>query len=621
MENPALSASEDIALGLHHHRKGNLAEAEAAYRRALAVDPENVEAFNNLGMIASRVGQHDIAIELIRRAVASRQHDPDLNNNLGEALRGAGRLQEAVEAYSAALRSVPDHAGANCNLGVVLQKRGDFAGARECYLRALKTAPHSAEVHNNLGNLYKEFGRVAEAVSCYSKALSLLPDSLEALNNLGVALKDLGRVSEAIRCFRLALEKQPLLAYVHSNLMFALQYSGETDAREIFDEGRRYAAQFEYPLKAAIRPHRNQRDPARCLRVGYVSSDFRRHPVALYIESIVANHSRETFEVFCYYSHHSQDSTTQRIKASADHWRDVGDVSDERLAEIIRHDGIDILVDLAGHSSGNRLLVFVRKPAPVQLSYLGYLGTTGLDAMDYRITDWHADPAGTEMYSSERLLRLPDSLWCYRPSFDTDRPPLPDGQSHVFVTLGSLNNVGKISDETIALWARILRDMPSTKLLMATIAPGETRDRIVAQFADHGIPRERLELVDRMPAEEFRKLHSRIDIALDPFPCNGGATTCEILWAGVPLVTLAGSRLAGRAGVSLLTNAGLAELIAQTPEDYVAIAKNLIEDRVRLQALKAKIRECVPKSPLMDGHRFVRNLEAGYRQCWREWCM
>ena len=351
-----------------------------------------------------------------------------------------------------------------------------------------------------------------------------------------------------------------------------------------------------------------------------MSADFREHAVAHFLLPILEHHDKATFEVYCYSSWPWADTTTERIRSCADHWVPCKDLSDDQLAERIRADGIDILVDLSGHTAENRLLTFARKPAPVQITYLGYPGTSGLSAMDYRITDALADPAGSDAFYTEKLIRLPDSLCCYRPAHHMpDVAPLP-ALHNGFVTFGSLNGFAKVNDDCLRVWAEILKAVPASRLLMLTVPEGLARERLVEKFAALGIPAGRLDLFGKFPSGEFYKMFQRVDIALDPFPVTGGTTTCETLWMGVPVIVLAGQRFVSRVGYSFLSAAGLGHLSTASIDDYIRTAVNLAADIPALAKLHDRLRPQVAASPLTNAAAFTRNLEAAFRHTWKNWC-
>lgn len=367
--------------------------------------------------------------------------------------------------------------------------------------------------------------------------------------------------------------------------------------------------------------HGNSPEPERRLRIGYVSGDFRHHSVAQFFEPVLARHDRGGFEIFCYYNLFRVDDTTERLRRRADCWREITSLSDEAVADLVGRDGIDILVDLSGHTKYNRLLAFARKPAPVQAAWLGYLNTTGLDAIDYRITDRHASPEGLlDAFHSERLLRLPDSQWCYRPPLDcpevTDPPTMHGGP----VTFGAFSGLAKIGPQVVALWCRLLERLPDARLLVAGLGLGSIRDEYLSRFASRGVAPERVDLREFQSFWDYLAMHEAADVMLDTFPYTGGTTTCHALWMGVPVVTLVGDSAPSRGGASLLKAVGLDELVVDTPLQYLDTASSLAGDPERLATLRSGMRARMLASPLMDASRFTHHLEQAYRAMWRRWC-
>ena len=424
----------------------------------------------------------------------------------------------------------------------------------------------------------------------------------------------------AVACYRRALELKPDFVWAHSNLVFGQGFCPGCDAETLYEEHRRWNRQHAEPLAKFIQPHLNDRSPDRRLRIGYVSPDFRNHPVGLFLLPLLESHDHESFEVFCYASVRIPDTMTGRCRAHADVWRDVLGLSDEQLANAVRQDQTDILVDLSMHAGSHRLLVFARKPAPVQVTYLAYCGTTGLSTMDYRLTDPYLDPPGQdERFYCEQSVRLPETYWCYQPVIETPPVnPVPVLKGGPF-TFGCLNNFCKVTPPALAAWSRLLQAMPDARLLLYARAGGH-RDRVRGVLAERGISTERLAFVDFLPLEEYFDVYQRIDVALDTFPYGGGTTTCDALWMGVPVVSLAGQTAVGRGGASILSNVGLPELVAHDAEQYVRIAVDLANDLPRLSELRATLRNRMQASPLMDAPRFARNVEAAYREMWRRWC-
>ena len=461
---------------------------------------------------------------------------------------------------------------------------------------------------------------VEESISCFQQAVRLKPDYAEAHANLANGLAERGQVDQAVAEYRVALELQPDSACHHSNLIRILHYHPGYDAQAIREECRRWNARHAEPLAREIRPHTNLPDPERRLRIGYVSSEFREHADSFFTVPLLSNHDHRRFEIFCYANVTQPDALTERLRGYADVWRSISGLSDQQAADLVRRDQIDILVDLKLHTADNRLLLFARKPAPVQVSWLGYPGTTGLATIDYRLTDPYLDPPGLfDAFSAEESLRLPDTFWCYDPL--TDQPPvnsLPALKSGA-ITFGCLNNFCKVNDGCLALWARVLQAVPRSRLLLLA-PPGPARDKVLARLGQEGIAASRVDFAARQSRPEYLKLYHQIDLGLDPLPYNGHTTSLDAFWMGVPVLTLVGKTAVGRAGWSQLCNLDLKELAAETPEQFVAMAAQLAGDLPRLEDLRRTLRQRMLQSPLMDANRFARNMESVYRQIWRRWC-
>ena len=575
-----------LAIALEHHHAGRLAEAERAYHEILSTEPQRADAWHLLGVVAHQLGNHQAAAQQIGRALA-------------------------IE---------PGRADFHCNLGAVEQALGKPDSAMASYHRALELAPDHTLAHNNLGNVLKDLGRLGEAVACYERALELEPDLTLAHNNLAVALTGRGELEAAIAAYRRAVELKPDFTAAHSNLLYTLNFSPGYDAHSLYEEHRLWAQRHAEPLARSILPHTNDRSPGRLLRVGYVSPDFRQHPVGLFVLPLLAHHDPGKIRVYCYASVARPDEITERCRAHAHVWRNVTGQSDEQVAQLIREDQIDILVDLTMHMPGNRLLAFARKPAPVQVTYLAYCGTTGLSTIDYRLTDPYLDPPerGDRLYTEESI-RLPETYWCY-PDRGNDPAvgPLP-AEKAGSITFGCLNNFCKVTAPAVDAWAGLLTALPQSRLLLHAY-PGTHCERMREEFASHGVSAERVEFTGYLPTAEYLRAYDRIDIGLDPFPLGGGTTTCDALWMGVPVVSLAGETAVGRGGLSILSNLGLAELVARDAGSYVEIAVELARDRSRLAGLRAGLRERMRASPLLDAPRFARNVEAVYRLLWERWC-
>ncbi len=595
---------------------GKSAEAIAHYEQALELHPDFPDAHNNLGVVLVSLDKTDEAITHYEQAIAQRPRFADAHNNLGVALVSQGQLDRSVAHYERAISLNPEFADAYNNLSLALSSQGKPDRAAACSRRALALKPDYAEAHNNLGIALAAKGEINDAMKHYLRAIALRPNFPNVHNNLAVALVSQGRIPQAISHYQQALALKPDYVNAHSGLLFTLNYSASHDAAAIHRAHVEFAKRWEAPLASRIEPLSPDRTPHRRLRIGYVSACFRRHSVAYFIEPVLAQHHRDRFEIYCYHNNPNEDEVTQRLKAHTDHWRNIVGLPDEQVARQVREDRIDILVDLDGHTANNRLLVFARKPAPVQVAWIGYPNTTGLSTMDYRLTDDFADPAGmTERYHSEKLVRLPECFSCYQPPKEApevvELPALKKG----YITFGSFNYTGKITPEVIAAWARILQTVPHSRLVLKNSGLGEPdmQQMIQQAFAKLGVAPERLELrgQDRSLSDHLTR-YGDIDIGLDPFPYNGTTTTCEALWMGVPVVVLEGNTHAGRVGVSLMTNLGLPEFIGHGVEEYIAVAVRWATDLERLAGVRLGLRARMAASPLIDAKGFTGNLEQAY---------
>jgi predicted O-linked N-acetylglucosamine transferase (SPINDLY family) len=493
---------------------------------------------------------------------------------------------------------------------------GEVARAEQLYTEILKTNP--AEAYYNLGLLLAGRNCRDEAIAFYEQALRARPDYPEALNNLANFYKDQGRVAEALACYRQALAVRPGDPLIHGNLLFVLHYPAGYDPQAAFAEHLRWGAQFAKTPHRPVQPI--DRDPLRRLRIGYVSPDFRECVMGRYLEAVIAAHDRTQVEVYCYGNVSVEDARTQRCKSLADSYRSIVSMSDMEAAEAICRDRIDLLVDLAGHTRDSRLTVFAHKPAPIQVSHFGYPASTGLPAMDYRLTDAYCDPPGqTEHLHCEKLVRLPGIQWCYVPWSSPEINPLPASESGR-VTFGSLNTLAKVTEEVIGWWAEILRRLPAARLVMAAGVGKGGDERVRAAFARHAIEPTRVQLVGRQPLESYYRLIQEMDIVLDAYPVTGCNTTADALWMGVPVATRLGPTWVTRQGFAILSQVGLADLAVQTPGEYIDIAVRLACDLPHLRELRVNLRERLRRSPFMDVHGLTHNLETAYRQIWQTFC-
>lgn len=589
LKHKVMTIQQAFEVALRHHQSGLLSEAESLYRQILAIEPHHADSLNLLGAIAVQAGRHEEAIELIQRSIALKPDNPSAYDNLGVVLRKNGRSNEAITAYRHAIALQPNMAG----------------------------------THYNLGNALYDKGRLDDAIVAYRQALALNPGSAEAHCNLGNALKDKGLLNDAIAAYRKAITLKPDYNHAHSNLLLSLHYQSGWDGETSMAEHRLWDRKHAEPLRQSIQPHANNREPERRLRIGYVSPDFRSHPVAFFFEGLLEEHDRAQVEVFCYADTPSPDNVTLRLRQHAGHWRETTGASDLEVADRIRGDKIDILIDLAGHTANNRLPVFARKPAPVQVTWLGYCDTTGLATIDYRITDAQADPPGsTEAMHSEQLVRLPHGFACFRPAEDAPPvgplPALGDGR----VTFASFHTLAKLNDAVLELWAQILAEVRESRLMLVSAGLDErsAQESLRNFFSSRGIGPGRLEFKGRQLLGEYLAQHNQVDMLLDCHPFSGHTVSCHALWMGVPVVTQAGRTHCSRMVASVLSNIGLPGLVAETPDEYVKRAVALALDLPRLAEMRSTLRERMRVSSLMDAAGFARDMEAAYREMWRKWC-
>lgn len=644
-------------LGDAYREIGKIDDARQAYQKALKLDPNLVPALGNLGLVLQDQGKLDEALAAFRGVLARNPDSVDALINIASVLQDKHDLSGAAQHYLRVLELDPTSPEAHFNLGGVFVAQGEYVSALPHFQRAVELVPERAESWYKLANTLSKLGNEEMALQAYNKAIALQPEHSEAYMSRGLVLQKMGELDAAKESLLQALHlrseypfadlnlggiyldmglMEAALKHTHrgasalpgnsqaySNFLLALNYTTQP-MQQVFLDHLCFGERFAAPFRGTQRHWLNRVDAFRVVRIGYLSPDFCAHSVAHFLEPILASYGQPGFEVFCYADVEQGDAVTARLRNCAVVWRDIHSLNEQQVCELICKDEIDILVDLTGHTGNNRLNVFARKPAPVQVSYLGYPNTTGLAEIDYRITDAWADPEGmTDPFYSEKLIRLPHGFLCYRP--DTDSPPVspPPALALGYATFGCFNNLTKVTDEMIALWCRVLNAAPDSRFVFKAraLADKTVRERIAKTFADQGVDLSRLDLLAYIPSTEGHlAAYHGIDIALDTFPYHGTTTTFEALWMGVPVVTLAGQVHAARVGVSILSRMGLSELIVNTPETYVHLAVELARDLPRLQRLRQTMRLCMEEQGLMDGERILRDLESAYREMWRFYC-
>jgi len=599
-----MTVQQAFELAVRHQLEGRLAEAAELYQQILAVQPGQVETLHCFAVLLHQTGQRDQALALIQRALTLAPSYAAAFMNFGNMLKDGGRLDEAVAAYH----------------------------------RAIALQPDFAEAHHNLANALREAGRVEEAEAACRRALGIRPDLAEGWNNLAAVMAAQGSLDEAEAAYRKALELRPYLPTAQSSLIYTLLLRPRMTDAALEAEQACWNERFGGPSKQFFRPHANDCDPDRPLRIGYVSADFREHVVGKNLLPLFKNHDRSRFEIGCFSGVVRPDGMTEEFQQHADQWWNTAAIPDGALTELVRQERIDILVDLSQHTIGNRLLVFARQPAPVQVSFAGYPASTGLDAIGYRLSDrwlegmgekmadgqWQTACGGAELCVGDSRRRrervfLLDSFWCYEP----EKTAAPVGElparAQGWVTFGALHNFCKVNEPMLELWARVLQNVPDSRLLLLR-GGGNYAERTRQFFERHGIDVSRVEFLDVRARGEYLKNYHRVDMVLDTFPYNGHTTNLDALWMGVPVISLAGETPVARGGLSQLSNLGLTELVAHSEDAYVEMATRLARDLSRLAELRATLRPRMEASVLVDATRFTRQIEEAYRAMWRRWC-
>ena len=588
-----LSASANESLiaiylkdGIAYHVAGEINKAAIQFEKIIAISSDHPEANYRLGLIDHQRGLNAEAAERLEKVVPVLGESDQFAFNFGTILLALEKFPEAAIQFRKSIDKAPANPDAWGNNAIALHRMGEFEAAGSNYLEAFRLRPDHVATVYNLAGLYYKCGLAADAEACFHHVIRLQPDHSIAYNDA----------------------------------LLMAQYSSTVTADVLFARHCEFAAQFETPLKKNWQAHTNLPSPEKRLKIGYVSADLRNHAVAFFLEPMFEHHDRQNFDIFCYHNHAEHDAVSDRLQSHTDQWVVCIDMSDDELAARIRADGIDILIDLSGHTAGNRLLTFARKPAPVQITFNGYPATTGLTAMDYRITDEMLDPVGmSERYHSEKLLRVP-SVIIFKPYAQSPAlMPLP-ALSSEFFTFACLNSLIKITDDAIRVWSIILSRKPNSRLMLANVSNPSISKRLLSKFAGHGITADRLRLIPPLPLMEYLSLHGEIDLALDPFPYNGGTTTNHSLWMGVPVLTLRGQRAVSRTGAAVMTSAGLDHFVTHSEEEYIERALSISSDLAALDNTRQSARSRFVGRNREAPLELTRYFEAALRVAWRAWC-
>jgi len=610
-----------VVLSRVHESQGNLSAAAAALEIAMRLRPDDFGALCLYAGVLWKQDKLDEARSALKRAIAIDPENADANYTLATLLVACGEPAEAERLLRVVLKRDPHSVDAHARLFDIYGVRGDLQAAAAEMEAVLGERPDWADALYNYGCVLKKLMRLTDAESAFQRALAAEPGHFRAYRMLGSVLLGQCRTDEALALYRSARERCPGDFDLESAELFALSGSEQIAEDALFAKHAAFGTRIEQAHPPRFEPFRNVRDPERRLRIAYVSGDFCYHVVTLFTLPVVERHTRSAFEVYCYSTGGRVDDYTRQLSARADVWRDVSSLSASELADAINRDRIDILVDLGGHSGIPQLAVFAQQPAPVQATWLGYLNTTGMTRIHYRISDGHADPPGlTDPYHTETLIRLPHGQWCYRPFIQVDYTETPPFVRNGHITFGSFNQALKISRAARRRWAEILRRVPDSRLVILGVESGRAQGDLIADLAGATVDRARINVRPYVSLEDYFRCFDAVDIALDTMPYSGGTTTCDALWMGVPVVTAPGPRSSSRSTASILSTAGLPEWIASDSEDYSRLAAESARDEARLVALRKSLRERMRQSPLMDEERFVRDLEAVFRQMWRKWC-
>lgn len=657
LEFDANNADAALNLGLALRKRQDNTEAEKWFNRALEINPDHAEAHNAIAnfmlarewpdkaeffarkahRLAPNTVQYVVTLaqalqaqrryvdseNLFKKTLEQHPHDTVLLCEYGNALREQNQFDEAEEQFRRALELAPKSSKILQATAGFFSSIKKYKDAADVYERLISVSPEDASAYNNLAIVYRDLNRFDDAKRSYEKCIELMPGKPFGFNNLAILNMEMGMPEESIRNYKKALEINPNYFSARSNMVFNMNYLSDMSREELFGEHVAWATNHTEPMLEGNPVHGNTIDPERRLRIGYISPDLCGHAVSYYIEAALKNHDTEKFDIYCYAAVPAPDNITERLQSYGAKWRFIQHLKDGEIVQQIRDDEIDILVDLAGHTAGTKLTVMALKPAPVQVTWIGYPNTTGLSTIDYRFVDEVTDPTGeADAFHTEKLWRLPRTFSCYYPTAHQDVPEHTLFNETGQVNFGSFNNSSKLSPATIKLWSRILNKVPNANLLLksASFVDEATCERLKKAFAAEGIAQERIELYGRMPSHEHLAFYGRVDIALDSIPYNGTTTSCEAMWMGSPVITMLGDRHAARVTGSMLINMGLSELVGDSEDDYVDIAANLANDPDRLKDLHATMRDRMKNSALCDEVGHTREVEDAYREMWRIWC-
>lgn len=597
-----------------------LEPARAFFTKAVTLQPNMASAHGNLGITLHAQGDFRGAEACFRDALALEPNSPQNLGNLGAILQAQRRPAEARACFERVLAIAPQMAGIHCNLGLMCIETRLWDQAEAAFRKAIELQPQLHQAHSGLAVVLKEKNHLSAAEASCRQALAIAPQDPSHLSHLAGILSSSGRLKEAIACLRQAVQLRPDDPGLHSRHLFCLTQDEEVGPDDLFAAHRAFGSRFEALAQPHRRAHTNDRKPDRKLRVGFVSGDLRNHAVAYFLDPVWTVIDREQIEIWVYHTCREQDFVTPHLRKLSHTWRQVEDLSDDELTEQIRRDAIDVLFDLSGHTAHNRLLVFCRKPAPIQVTWLGYPNTTGLKAMDYALCDrFNAPPGCFEQFYVEKLARIPTSNAFIQ---NLDAPPVNDLPMLTcgHVTFGSFNHLSKLGEQVIAAWARVMHGVPGSRMLIGNMADEQVRRALIERFERQGIAADRLELRPKVPLNDYLRLHHEVDLILDTWPYTGGTTTNHALWMGVPVLTMTGSSRSHCQSASSIGKMGLQEWITADVEEFVERGIRLAAQPEKLAALRSGMRDRWRHEPLRLPSTVARGIEAAVRQMWQRWC-
>ena len=617
-----MTIEKTFDLAVQNQKKNNFQVAENLYNEVLKINPNHFGSIFLLGALSIKIKNFDRAIQLLNQAILIQPNHAQSHNNLGVVFLELGEVQKAMSYYQTAINSQPNYADAHNNLGVVFNKLGEDQKAISCYQKAISIQPNYADAHYNLGNVLDKLNKHQEAIICYEKVIQINPNYADAHYNQGNALRELGEFKKAISCYQKAINSKHNYALAYNNMLFTLLYMEKTDSKYYLSKTREFRSSLKPINDDLLLKYQFNIKPKK-LRIGFVSGDFREHPVGFFLLDTLNHLKNNDLELIAYSNSQIEDSLSIKLKSHFTIWHEIASQSNMNVINKIRKDGIHVLVDLSGHSEKNRLPIFINKPAPVQVSWVGYPGSTGIPEIDYLIGDPFVTPENMNGHIDEKIFRLPNIWVCFTaPDFDvqiSDLPVIKNG----YVTFGSFNHLSKINDEVIFLWSKILKSIPKSKIFLKTkqLNNSYLKEKIISKFKENGINLNSIILEEGTSRSKLLNSYNKVDIALDPFPYSGGVTSLEAIWMGVPVLTKKGFKFASRTTESIIHNSGMSDWVANDENEYVKKAIKFSTNLELLTEINKSLRQVALESPLFNSTLFAKQLNNAFWEMWNNFIL